>query len=417
MVFAGDFGQLPPVNATPLFSGNHEADPLKRSRMKLSDQKTSIGKMIWQQVTTAVILKQNMRQTTDSSEDTKFRTALDNMRYASCTAEDIQYLVSRTVGNMPGRPTFTDKALHNVSVITALNSHKDKINELGSVRFAAETNQKLTETNGDHATHKRPVLPATVEIPKRIQEFTTTYNVPGKISICVGMLVMIRHNEATELCITKGQEARVVGWHSSIGTHKKPILESLFVELIDPPRTIAVPGLPVNVVVLTARKQKTWCNLPDDSTVQITRSQIPVLPNFAMTDYSSQGKTRQINVVDLNNCRTHFSFYTALSRGTSSEGTIILQEFRELEALNEITRLRYEGQLPASVRGVNRRQLLTAFHSWSKAPFELKDVHEAIKSLPGELPVNALPILTATSTQCILSTVVLTKQETVFEDF
>ncbi|KAJ6472416.1 hypothetical protein C8R45DRAFT_835835 [Mycena sanguinolenta] len=221
---------------------------------------------------------------------------------------------------------------------------------------------------------------------------------------------MIRHNEATELCITKGQEGRVVGWHASTGSRKRRILDSLFVELIDPPRTIVVPGLPINVVVLTARKQKTWCNLPDDSTVQITRSQVPVLPNFAMTDYSSQGKTHKINVVDLNNCRTHFSFYTALSRGTSSEGTVILQgadyskitkgisgflrqEFRELEALNEITRLRYEGLLPPNVRGMNRRELLSAFHSWNKAPFEPKDVHAAIRARPGEAPINALPFL------------------------
>ncbi|KAJ6467367.1 hypothetical protein C8R45DRAFT_838606 [Mycena sanguinolenta] len=255
-------------------------------------------------------------------------------------------------------------------------------------------------------------------MPIRVQELlwhahpsTTTYNVPGKLSLCVGLPVMIRYNEATELCITKGQEARVVRWHSSIGSRKQKILDSLFVELVDPPKQIRVPGLPANVVVLTANKQKTWCNLPDDSTVQITRSQVPVLPNFAMTDYSSQGKTRHINVVDLNNCRTHFSFYTALSRGTSSEGTIILQgadyskitrgisgylrqEFRELEALNEITRLRYEGQLPVHVTGVNRRELLTAFHSWNRVPFEPSDVHPAIVSTRGESPINALPVLT-----------------------
>jgi hypothetical protein len=35
--------------------------------------------------------------------------------------------------------------------------------------------------------------------------------------------------------------------------------------------------------------------------------QVLVLPNFAMTNYASQGKTRDINVVDLNNCKDHFS--------------------------------------------------------------------------------------------------------------
>ncbi|KAJ6464410.1 hypothetical protein C8R45DRAFT_840437 [Mycena sanguinolenta] len=227
---------------------------------------------------------------------------------------------------------------------------------------------------------------------------------------CIGLPVIIRHNEATELCITKGQEAIVVGWQSDIGERKKPILDTLFVELVDLPKPIQIPGLPANVVALTARKDSIWCNLPDDSTIQVTRSQIPVLPNFAMTDYSSQGKTRPINVVDLNNCRTHFSFYTALSRGTSSAGTFILQgadyskitkgingylrqEFRELEILNEITRLRYEGLLPPQVHGDNRPELIMAFYASNKNPFELTDVHPALRSKPGEQPINALPVL------------------------
>ncbi|KAJ7843855.1 hypothetical protein B0H13DRAFT_1519926, partial [Mycena leptocephala] len=84
---------------------------------------------------------------------------------------------------------------------------------------------------------------------------------------------------------------------------------------------------------------------------------------------------RQIERVDLNNCRSHFSYYTALSRSTSSDGTIILQgmsmdkitrgiggwlrqEFRELEQLNEIIRLRFTNELPSIFRGVNRRDFL-----------------------------------------------------------
>src|SRR6202044_3613291 len=37
------------------------------------------------------------------------------------------------------------KEFRNVSIITALNAQKDRINELGSVRFAAETGQTLTD--------------------------------------------------------------------------------------------------------------------------------------------------------------------------------------------------------------------------------------------------------------------------------
>ncbi|KAG6882790.1 hypothetical protein C0992_010658, partial [Termitomyces sp. T32_za158] len=82
-----------------------------------------------------------------------------------------------------------------------------------------------------------------------------------------------------------------------------------------------------------------------------------------MTDYASQGKTRPYNPVDLTNCASHQAYYTALSRSASAKGTLILkgynkqiitggasgalrQEFRELELLDEITRLKFLNQLP-----------------------------------------------------------------------
>jgi hypothetical protein len=39
-------------------------------------------------------------------------------------------------------------------------------------------------------------------------------HIPGKLSLCIGMPVMLRHNDATECCITKGAEGTVVSWQS-----------------------------------------------------------------------------------------------------------------------------------------------------------------------------------------------------------
>ena len=54
---------------------------------------------------------------------------------------------------------------------------------------------------------------------------------------------------------------------------------------------------------------------------------MPILPNFAMMDYASQGKMRVDNVVDLSHCRSHQSYYTALSRSATTAGTAIVQNF------------------------------------------------------------------------------------------
>jgi len=66
---------------------------------------------------------------------------------------------------------------------------------------------------------------------------------------------------------------------------------------------------------------------PSDLKESIERQQVWVLPNFAMTDYAAQGKTRPYNVVHLNSCTSHMSYYTCLSQSASAAGTIIIQGF------------------------------------------------------------------------------------------
>lgn len=83
-------------------------------------------------------------------------------------------------------------------------------------------------------------------------------------------------------------------------------------------------------------------------------------------------------MVDLHNCKNCQSYYTALSRGTSAEGTLIIQgfngnkitkgingylrqELRELDILDDITKARYESKLPPSVIGSTRNELLQSF--------------------------------------------------------
>jgi len=89
---------------------------------------------------------------------------------------------------------------------------------------------------------------------------------------------------------------------------------------------------------------------------------VPVLPNFAMTDYASQGRTRPYNVVD-RTCRIINQCYMSFQGVSSLDGTVLVQGFdprkiqggmtdisdkslRELEIMDEITTLRYHGKLP-----------------------------------------------------------------------
>ncbi|KAJ7029491.1 hypothetical protein C8F04DRAFT_962811 [Mycena alexandri] len=338
-----------------------------------------------------------MRQKTQSADDDKLRRALENMRYGACTDSDLEFLESRIAGFRPENPKLNRNCIRNVSIITARNSQKDALNNMGAERFARDTNQELNHFCSIDRISSRSVDKSkwksclqseikkiSLALQKRLWDAppsTTNEYIPGKLSVCIGMPVMLRANDATELCITKGQEAVVCGWDESEGPAGQRVLDTLFVTLVNPPRNINIEGLPQNVVPLVRTVNHITILLQDDTLLSVLREQVVGLLNFGMTDYTSQGKSRAQNPVELANCKDHRSYYVALSRGFTAEGTVIVQgfsakkitsgmsgylrqELRELEVLDEITRLRYEGKLPITVAGIYRRRLLRSYYAW-----------------------------------------------------
>jgi hypothetical protein len=162
------------------------------------------------------------------------------------------------------------------------------------------------------------------------------------------------------------------------------------------------------------------CSLPNDDEISLSRDQVLVLPNFAMTDYGAQGRTRPNNVADLNSCKTHQSYYTCLSRSATAAGTIIVQgfdpkiitggasgylrqEFRELELLDEITKLKYEGQLPSNINGHRRNTIIRQFQKWKGTSYVPKNVHSAIQ-WNKQKPFDMLPEVTDTPWKIVQKT-------------
>ncbi len=209
-----------------------------------------------------------------------------------------------------------------MSIITVLNVHKDEYNHIGAVRFTEETGQELI------AFYSKDRMSASEDDARQPQNRGLQSNLtsisawlrgllwaavpsandkhlPPVLYLCKGMPVIIRLNTATKLCITKGQESIMDDWKDVISSHRKQIFDVLFISLTNPPFEVCIPSLPLNVVPVIRKVIAILCSLPDDTMVRISRSQVHVLPNFMMTDFSLQGKTRAFNPVDLNNCHTH----------------------------------------------------------------------------------------------------------------
>src|SRR4051794_29267126 len=165
-----------------------------------------------------------MRQRTQTVEDAALRTALINMRYGACTPQDIMFLRSKIAGRRPEQPNVASKDFRNVAIICGIHAQKDRINQLRCERFADETGQQLThfysidrwgkdedpahrvKHGKKHAASKLTHLSNEIEFDEQMEIWKlrpgATDHFPGKVSLCLGMPVMIRNNDATELCIT-----------------------------------------------------------------------------------------------------------------------------------------------------------------------------------------------------------------------
>ncbi|PBK83830.1 hypothetical protein ARMGADRAFT_1048370 [Armillaria gallica] len=314
VIFAGDFMQLPPAydgSGLSLYSNYIGA---KSDFMH--DQHTVIvliGKALWHQV---------LMVSSQTIEDASLRTALENMQYHMCIANDLLFLNTHVSSIACGHDHISQPEYQNISIITAWNSHKDEISHLGCERFTIETGQTLTclysedfatETCQEKQDRKAHGLHRSTGITDELQQ--VLWDLPPNanngqcattLQLCIGM----------PLCMTKGQEGVVHSWQTVKGCRGQQMLDVLFIELINPPSEVQLVGLPKNVALLERKTVTINCKMPNDK---------PSKPNFAMTDYSSQEKTRLYNPVHLDHCKSHQACYTALSRTASAKGTILLQ--------------------------------------------------------------------------------------------
>src|SRR6202790_845942 len=181
-----------------------------------------------------------------------------------------------------------------------------------------------------------------------------------------------------------------------MGPHGKLVLDTLFVQLTNPPHTVKLDGLPENVVPIAKMSQTIECSMKSDTIKKIEREQCCVLPNFSVTYYASQGKTRPYNPVDLQHSISHQSYYICLSHSASAKGTLIVQslqpnvitggcsgwlrqEFYDLELLDDITKLQFLSQLVPEINPHCLNSLIRQFRTWKGLNYAPENLHPTIK--------------------------------------
>jgi hypothetical protein len=127
------------------------------------------------------------------------------MRYKACTPTDIAFLQTLISSPISGQPSVCDDNFCDISIITALNVHKDEINKPGSEHFAAETGQVLThfysEDSQEVCSEKSKFKGSVLKLDKisdKLQQIlwnqpysTTDRHIAGTLSLCKGLPVII----------------------------------------------------------------------------------------------------------------------------------------------------------------------------------------------------------------------------------
>ena len=254
------------------------------------------------------------------------------------------------------------------------NTAKDTLNERYAIEFAERTNQTL------HWYYSLDKCKGSVlsneELLNHLQSVHSgkTKGRLGRLPLVLGMPVLLAQNFDVEDGIVNGSRGIVKRIRYRMDSEGKHFLTSVVVE-VQGSNEEAMPHLkPYEVPVLSDSIDLTFQGSRNvHGNVTIKRTQVPIVPAFAMTAHRSQGQTLTEVIVDLQSCRGSESPYIMLSRVTSLEGLLILRPFSKTKIccnVSEDLRLENRRLREIALKTVMKHsddeiQRLTANNEWA----------------------------------------------------
>ncbi len=287
-----------------------------------------LGRLLWLGVKDCVFLTQQMRQSGDHNK--QFRDLLDRLRCGTTSDSDIRVLSSRTLAVVSRQDWFRENILKWASapIITSRNNAKDALNFEISKSFASRTRQQFDVYNSLDSHNGNPVK--TSELREALGNLHSgqTGQLLGRLPLIPGMPVVVTQNYDVSGGVVNGMQGILKSVKYETGLDGTRYATSC---VITSPSVDCspLPYLDENEVVALRETTSFSIRLPTTGkNVTIKRTQLPVFPAFAMTDYKAQGKTMPLVIVDLESSRSRQSAYVMLSRATSLENLLVLRPFK-----------------------------------------------------------------------------------------
>jgi PIF1-like helicase len=299
--FLGDFKQFEPVRDTPLW----------KDRGAKATKNEKRASQIWRQVKDVIFLTEQMRQ----KDDLPYQELLQRAETCSLTQADIDLLNTKTVAALQSAGMrVPDRA------IRPINTDRHHYNRSGSERLATGRDQKVWMFAGSHDRPLRSSSQGHISIGSMLSQGDDgTFKGPGIFFYTKGMPVMLLENLLTPFKLVNGRIGKavdvVVDSDSDVfDLNDRYVLCSrppacVIVEF-DEPTGLTFPGLAPNQHPFFPRKYSSDIkDLTTKRLVKVRRTQVPLTPAFATTDYKAQGAS-------LEELETSLAF-SKLKRGSS----------------------------------------------------------------------------------------------------
>ena len=367
IVFTGDFGQLRPVRESPLYSHKLINDPgLELCRNK-STVSALMGVYLWRLVRTVVLLIQNQRQ----SGDLTYAALLNRVRSGGCVQSsqagqlsDYASIQTRLLDRIATNSPDQLQRFVNAPVIVGRKRIRDLIN----VRLLDHHARALRASV--HLYHSKDrILGHDVTLSERDAVWrlpsSTTNDSLGRLPLFPGMKVMVQENLAFMNRVVNGSEGTVHNIiYEEINGHRYATV--VYVHI--PGAGRVHPGAEDDIVpIFPETSSFSWIRRTAAGIEHCTvsRTQIPLLPAYAYTDYKAQGRSLSAAIVDPKSASSLQGVYVMLSRLKNMNGLALLrpfptnkinqrisqelrEELRRLEILNEATLKAYGTSLYAA---------------------------------------------------------------------
>lgn len=354
VILCGDLHQFPPVacrKQEPLYYPISTDDPTA----------LQVGRKIYEEFSTTVILREQMRVT-----DHVWRDFLDHLRHGRVEPRHLRMLRTLLLKRQtPGSPLthppypnsspdphqapvetidlsvdFSTEPWVDTSLITPCHAVRTRWNQAATQRWCTDSKTHLFVCPS-HDTIKGS--PLTLEecyvlasLPKGGRK--RDKGLLESIHLAIGMKVMVTNNLQTDLDITNG--ARSVIADIILSPDEPPLEGGSVVTLKNLPecilvklsrtRAAALPNLEEGVIPIQRVSTRTQIRVSGKSRT-VTRTQFPITRAYSFTDYCAQGQTIPYVVVDIASPPTSglslFNLYVALSRSSVRNTIRFLRDF------------------------------------------------------------------------------------------